>query len=177
VRALRDTGHPTAHVLKRGLDAYIRWAERDGAYERKRYVPVIATAAIQRGEGEQKSRLITAEMQFLAERYRELRVCVDEDGGGGGDGGDGVCYSAPPPLVYGLLFMGLKGIVLTLDPALGAHVEPRVHSVYDWSGTGMDVWNGLAMAIVVVTARNAIVAQARRGELDDSEAEDVDVDA
>lgn len=110
-------------------------------------------------------------MEFLARKHRELLVLpsprINECG-------ETELYSKQPPLLYGIIVAQTLAIFVTLDSADPeaklrhiAHVDLKVH--------GHAVWNGLAIAIVVVIARNYIMSIKDDLEEDDVESSDPDL--
>jgi hypothetical protein len=68
VRDLRCNEHPQfERLIIRELKSYIRWAEYDGDYVKRRFIPVLSLVAAKRGQStDSLSNSITKQMMFLA---------------------------------------------------------------------------------------------------------------
>lgn len=82
-------------------------------------------------------------------------------------------YRRPPPLLYGLIVAQSIVIIVTLDSAK-PEATVRHMSHFDLTEKGMDVWNGFAIAFVVIMSRNYILSIKDDLEIDDTPSTDED---
>jgi hypothetical protein len=151
VRALMQARKPQEQLVKRELENYIKWSERDGGYADKRFLPLMCVVA---GDPTQEltmiSKAITDQLDFLAARHRQaLRLPSDS--------GEQI-YSRPLPVLYGVIISHCITVFVTLDTARN-DVTPKTIAHFDFSDNDMDVWNGFALAILVCMVRNHLMAR------------------
>lgn len=173
MRDLLEVRKPPEKLIKKELQNYINWSERDGGYAKHRFIPLLALVA---GHPGQKlpdiSKAITDQLQFLAQQHRQAlafwkpRQLTDPD--------EIQLYSRSPPVLYGMIIAQSIVVFVTLDSATTeANVQTIAH--FDFSKKDMDVWNGFAVAILVCMVRNHLMA--RIGEMQpESAKEEIDPD-
>lgn len=157
--------------MYRVIFQFNRWAEKDGDYWKRRILPVLTL--IRKKPGQSTDRIlknITNQMTFLAKRHREYLGAVENE--------DGSVKLDPnrrtPPLLYGILIMSRLVIVVTLD---SADPKASIKTMRDFNlaeGT-QSVWNGLGIAMVVMVARNYLLAIKDEFEIDDTPEQDDDL--
>jgi hypothetical protein len=111
-------------------------------------------------------------MMFLAQKHREhLRILPE---GQLHEIGEVAKYRRQPPLLYGIIIAQSMVIFVTLD---SANPEAKVRHLthFDFKEKDMDVWNGFAIAFMVIAARNYIMSIKDDLEIDDTP--DTDEDA
>lgn len=169
VRDNLEFGASTERVLTREINAYIKWSEKDGGYHRLRFLPVLTVVSARRGQSISSiSTAITNQMAFLAERHRDLlRNPLN------GEESEVETYRRQPPLLYGILVAQTIAIFVTLD---SANPEAKIRHLqhFEFKEKGMDVWNSIAIALMIVVARNYIMSI--KDELDEEDPPS-DVDA
>ncbi|KUJ16127.1 uncharacterized protein LY89DRAFT_553130, partial [Mollisia scopiformis] len=142
-------------VIAKTIKDYIKWSERDGGFERLRFLPVlVVVAAKPKQSTETLSAAIEAQMKFLAEQHREYLELPAEHVN---ELGEVEKYRRQPPLLYGLIIARTMVIFVTMD---SADPESKVQHLthFDFNDKPMDVWNGFAIAYVVIMARNYIMS-------------------
>jgi len=171
VRSVLTGSRSREQIIKKEIDSYLKWSEVDGGYRHKTFLPIIAVVAGKPGQriGD-ISRIMTDQLNFLADQHREALVIEDDQQGNGAP----AVYSREPPLLYGIIIAGAIAVFVTLDSAQAGAV-PRTISHFDFDQRTMDVWNGFAIAIMVVSVRNYMISI--KEHLEDEEEEDDDPDA
>ena len=173
VRRLMDVRKPQEKTIKKELENYIKWSEKDGGFDKKRFLPLLVTVA-----GHPKkplpalSKEITDQLDFLAIRHRQALALPATTVATGMS--EVQMFSRPPPVLYGVIISHCITVFVTLDSSKqDAKVKTIAH--FDFSDTDMDVWNGFALAILVCMVRNQLMA--RKDEMqDESEDEETDPD-
>lgn len=171
VRERRQAGLPREDLIEKAFKDYMKWAEIDGGYFKKDFIPIHAVIAAKPGTPvSQMSALLEAQLSFLAHHHRRYLSIPNPNG-------TTPLYSRPPPLLYGILIAKSKFIVCTYDSALeGDEVNVRTLAAFDFQEVGMDVWNSFAVAIVAITVRNHLMCLAEMGELESADEEESDPD-
>jgi hypothetical protein len=169
VRDLRCNEHPQfERLIIRELKSYIRWAEYDGDYVKRRFIPVLSLVAAKRGQStDSLSNSITKQMMFLASKHRENLALSS------GQNGAAVKYRRQPPLLYGIIVARSIVIFVTLD---SANPEAKVRHLthFDFTDYGTVVWNGFAVAYIITMAKDYIISIRDDLEIDDTPYEDPD---
>jgi hypothetical protein len=82
-------------------------------------------------------------------------------------------FRRTPPVLFGVIITQHIIVFVSLD---SANPEAKVRTIahFDFSNRDMDVWNGFAVAILAVTARNYIMSHIDELEVDDREESDPD---
>lgn len=158
-------GYPEKMVAKE-IQNYIRWAERDGGYQKKRFIPVHTVVAARSSQTAGSiGAALASQMKFLAEQHMaSLRISPDESS---------EKYSKPLPLLYGLVVAQTKVILVTHNSAEPGS-ESKVLATLDLTNKDMDVWNGFAIAFMVIAARNYIMSMKDELEPDNTMTDDED---
>ena len=83
-------------------------------------------------------------------------------------------YSQRLPLLYGIIVAHCVIVMVALDPS---EQVPKVKTIahFDLSDGEMDVWNGLAIAILVCTVRNKMMEHLKTTENTLNESSDPDL--
>lgn len=73
-------------------------------------------------------------------------------------------------MLYGVIIRSSIALFVTLDSSkLDAEVRSIAH--FDFNNKDMDVWNGFAVAILVVSVRNKMLEEMQLSVMEDSEPE------
>lgn len=170
VKDSNDNAKQTDYIAK-AIKNYIKWSERDGGYFKKRFFPVLTIVTGKPNQPTERiSKAITDQMQMLAKQHRDYLALtqprIDEVG-------EVELYRRQPPLLYGIIVAQSIAIFVTLD---SSNPEAKIRHIthFDFKDGKMAVWNGFALAIICVVARNYIMSIKDEFEDDD---EEPDVDA
>ncbi len=151
--------------MRREIESYIRWSERDAGLHREKHIPVLAVSTAQAGQSTQDViDSVTAKLQHLAGRYREKwRIHPSVEGSGENDHGDNETekekedgFEHELPTLYGLVIAHTVVAVVTLN-ATRPDRPVRSIALFDLGDDEQDVWNAFAIAIVVVLARHYLI--------------------
>ncbi|TVY24728.1 hypothetical protein LHYA1_G005637 [Lachnellula hyalina] len=169
VREKVAAGGAPEPLVAREIKRYIQYTEKDGGYSRKRFLPVISVVRARPGEAiDSITQAITSEMTFLAEKHRES-LGFHINGESELDANKRV-----PPLLYGMIVARTNVIFVTLDSANpDATIRHMTH--FDFAVKKMDVWNGFAISIMAICARNYTMATKDELEDDDDPESDPDL--
>lgn len=168
--------------MRREIESYIRWSERDAGLSREKHISVLAVSTAQAGQSTQDViDSVTAKLQHLAGLYREKwRIHPSVEGSGENDPSDKDKgkdkeeekvkekekekqdpkedeFEHELPTLYGLVIAHTIVAVVTLN-ANAPDKPVRSIALFDLSDDQQDVWNACAIAIVVVLARNYLVS-------------------
>lgn len=167
VRSLLECRKPQEQVIKKEIENYIKWSERDGGYASKRFIPLLCLIA---GHPRQDlptiSKAITDQMEFLALKHRQALALPPP--GRPSENGEVEMFSRPPPVVYGIIIAQCVTVFLTLDSGKPG-AKPKTIAHFDFSDKNMDVWNGFAVAILVCMVRNQLMASRDEMEMETEE--------
>jgi hypothetical protein len=156
VRALLECHKPQEQLIKKELENYIKWSERDGGYHNKRFIPLLCLVA---GHPTQELPVlvkhITDQLEFLALKHRQALAFLPP--GRLKEDGEIEMFSRPPPVVYGVIIAHCVTVFVTLDSGK-VDAKPKTIAHFDFSNKDMDVWNGFALAILVCMVRNQLMA-------------------
>jgi hypothetical protein len=169
VRDKIAVGRSAEKLIAKEIQNYIKWSEKDGGFAKKRFIPVLSVIeARPKQQSDSLGATITSQMQFLAKKHREnLAEGINEDGQ--------IVYRRQPPLLYGIIVAKGNAIFVTLDSANpDAQLRPFRFQNFDFKNKDEGVWNGFAIAIMVIVARNYIMSIKDELEDDDEPVEDVD---
>jgi hypothetical protein len=160
-------------VIKKEIENYIKWAEFDGGYQNKKYIPITAIVASTPGQDVGSiSKTMTDQLEALAAQHRKHLLV---EGSNKGTASSALMlYTRTPPLLYGVVIAGAKIVFITFDAAKDDS-KPRTIAHFDFDHETMDVWNGFAVAIMVISVRNYMISI--REDLDDDDTESSDPDA
>jgi hypothetical protein len=157
--------------MAKEVESYIKWSEMDGGYNKMHFIPVLTVVAAAHREAISSiSDSITEKMENLAKQHRE-DLKLDEPGLN--EVGEIEIYSRQPPLLYGIIIAQSMAIFVTLD---SADPEAKLRHVahFDFKDKGVNVWNGVAIAIIVIVARNYMMSIKDELEPDDQVSSDPD---
>jgi hypothetical protein len=149
------------------VKSYIKWAERDGDYVKRRFIQVLTFVSAKPGQTtDSLSNSITNEMMFLAQKHRENLANSQGQTGA-------VKYRRRPPLLYGIIVAQSIVIFVTLD---SANPEAKVRHLthFDFTDKRMVVWNGFAIAYIITMAKDYIISIRDDLEIDDTPDSDPD---
>lgn len=166
-----EAGRPCERLMAKEIENYIKWSEMDGGFSNLRFIPVLTVVAARQKEAISSiSKSITDQMEFLAEKHRE-NLILDEPQTN--ELGEVKIYSRKPPLLYGIIVAQTMTIFVTLD---SSNPEAKIRHLahFDFKEKGVDVWNGLAVAIIVIVARNYLMSIKDELEVDDECTSDPD---
>ncbi|KAH8808878.1 hypothetical protein F5884DRAFT_882726, partial [Xylogone sp. PMI_703] len=164
---------PAEKIMAKEIQNYIKWSETDGDYANLRFIPVITVLAARPGDKyDVIHKAIVDQLRFLALQHRQALSLPAP--GRINTKGEVVLYSRRPPLLYGIMCAKTMAFIVTLDSA-DSKSEGRFITHFDFKELGKDVWNGLAIAIVVMCARNYMMSI--KDELQPEEESSSDPDA
>ncbi|KAE8447722.1 hypothetical protein EG329_010529 [Mollisiaceae sp. DMI_Dod_QoI] len=159
-------------LIAKGIQDYIKWSERDGGYDKMRFLPVLVVVAARPRESTTTiSTAIEDQLKFLAERHREHLALPKEHIN---ELGEIEKYSRRPPLLYGMIVARTMVIFVTMDSA-DASGKIKHLNHFDFKDKPMDVWNGFAIAYMVIMARNYIMSIKDELEEETEESSDPDL--
>lgn len=159
-------------VIRREIENYIKWAEFDGGYQNKHYIPITTIVASSPGQDiDSISKAMTESLESLAAEHRKDLLLEGSDDES--PGGAPTLYARVPPLLYGIVIAGAKVIFITFDSAK-EDSKPRTIAHFDFDQASMDVWNGFAVAILVISVRNYMMTIREHFDDDGTELSDPD---
>lgn len=165
----------TPEVCERRLELkinyYKKWCDRDGGYDKKRYIPNLLVIKAKPGQTTVTlMKHLESQFNYLAKQHRQSLLLdtpiTDEFG-------ELQYYRRRPPLLYSLLNINANVIVNTWDSANPA-AEVRNIAAFDFKDGGQSLWNGFRVAIVMNAAKNALMPHVHEYE-DESESDDPDL--
>lgn len=143
----------------------------DGGFNKLLAIPVLTVVAAAHREAIASiSASITEKMETLAIKHRE-DLMLDEPRTN--EDGDVEIYARTPPLLYGIIVAQSMTIFVTLD---SANPEAKIRHVahFDFKDKNVNVWNGVALAIIIIVARNYLMSIKDEFEEDDQVSSDPD---
>ena len=161
----------TERLMSKEIESYIKWSEMDGGLKKLRIVPVLTVVAAAHREAIGSiSASITQKMENLAQKHRDA-LMLDEPRTN--EVGEIEIYSRQPPLLYGIIVAQSMAIFVTLD---SANPQAKIRHVahFDFKDKDVNVWNGIALAIIVIVARNYLMSIKDELESGDTESSDPD---
>jgi hypothetical protein len=170
VKEQSESEKATQYIAK-ALKDYIKWSEIDGGYFKKRFIPVLTIITGKPKEPTDRiSKAITDQMQFLAKKHRDFLILTEPRTN---EIGKVEVYRRQPPLLYGIIVAQTIAIFVTLD---SSNPEAKLRHIahFDFKEPKMDVWNGFALAIICVVARNYMISVKDEFEEDDASSSDPD---
>lgn len=164
-------------TLRRGIESYIKWAERDGNISRndESHIPVLTVGTAKPGESVASIvGRVTDQLHSFGSRYREkwlLRHSIEgseaepERSPSGVPLADeiGEEFSHDLPILYGIVIKHTVVAMVTYDACVPGQ-EVRSIAMFDFGKPDQDVWNGLAVAILVIICRNYLMHLAAEEE-------------
>ncbi|EHL00713.1 hypothetical protein M7I_3344 [Glarea lozoyensis 74030] len=156
--------------IAREIKHYVTWSERDGGFFGKRFIPALY---VHRAKAIDKfdfiSKVASEQMMLLAQRHREALGIFEDANGNVHIDPNG----RAPPLIYGIIIAQEKVFFMTHDSADPRATVKLLHH-FDLSDKDEGVWNGIAIALLVVAARQYNMAIKDELETDDDPLTDVD---
>ncbi|KAK4494854.1 hypothetical protein PRZ48_014210 [Zasmidium cellare] len=141
--------------VKRQLDAYMKWAFDDAGIDNGSAIPVLAIEVQPAGtEAPQLRANALRKCRRLAARYREaLRVQRSVEFSPGSRSSEGTLLSYPLPTFYTVIAShGVVALMAYRPDAEEADLAAMAY--FDFKEKNYDVWNCLALAIIVCHVRN-----------------------
>jgi len=155
-------------LMTREIKQVVKWSEWDGGYKRKRFIPVLTIISAKPSQDTDAIlKSLRDQMGFLASRHREY-LALDEPQVV--ENGEVELYSSRPPILYGIILAQTMAIFSTLDSSV-PEAKTKHIAHFDFKQPGHSVWNGMAIAIIVVMARNYTMSLLETLEDDDSESD------
>lgn len=173
-------------LIVRGIDQYIRWSIEDAGLDRLDYIPCLVVGARRHAEKDVKAvyNRIEVKLRELAAQYRahtnfqpsqSVPSIPKQDNKATFETSDispkpestsGAASSTTTspsthafnpelPTLYGLIVVHTIVALVTLDTSMDGK-ELRNIALIDYSKSDQDVWNGIAIAMVAVWARNQL---------------------
>jgi len=155
-------------LMTREIKQFVKWSEWDGGYKRKRFIPVLTIVSAKPSQDSDSIlKSLRDQMGFLARRHRE-NLALDEPRVN--EAGEVELYSTPPPILYGIILAQTMAIFSTLDSS-NPDAKTKHIAHFDFKQAGHSVWNGMAVAIIVIMARNYTMSMLETLEDDDPESD------
>ena len=167
VRSL--TPEPAIH---RDLSAYQKWTLQDAHLLRTPYIPLLAIAsAVPKESVASVVSRLTDQLHDMGRRYRDL-YRVDSKTANGKHS-----YKHKLPTLYGIMVKYSVVAFMTWDSSQEGKPLRNI-GVFDLKKGGQDVWHAIAIAILVVKARNDLMALRQQGWIgEEDEDSGIDPDA
>jgi len=158
--------------LDREITSYIKWSLLDGQLRRKSFIPLVSIATAKRNESVQSVvHRITDKFHSLGREYRDKwRHPKSKES----DADQKFLHEMPT--LYGFVVKYSIVAIVTCDTSVPG--KPiRTIMTLDFQKVGQDVWQALAIAIVVIKARNILMQLAEEGEIEEEVEDESDPDA
>ena len=146
VRDRSATRQDPAQVLAKTIKTYVAWSFKDAGLAERAYIPPITTMPSLGSETIRETvERMTLQLQELSVRYRDLYTSQPE-----------VFEAEPLPTLYGIVIARTVMAFVTYD-ASQEEGDVRNLALFNWREEGQDVWNALAVAIMVMQAREWLI--------------------
>ncbi|KAK6436181.1 hypothetical protein LTR95_007625 [Oleoguttula sp. CCFEE 5521] len=147
---------PEIIVLRR-VREYLRWAMRDSQLEQRTLIPLLTVIAKPAGTPHATLETITTHrLEKLASRYREAFLVRASTERSSPCSQASVQYSYPTPTLYGIIASHTIVALVAYTPHDATRkITPM--AFFDLTQVDYDVWNALALAIVVCHVRSVLV--------------------
>ena len=156
--------------IAREIKHYVTWSERDGGFYGKRFVPALYVYQAKANEEfDEISAAASKQMKLLARNHRSYLGVVADENGNVQLNPD----TRAPPLIYGIIIAQNKVFFMTHDSADPNSGVKLLHH-FNLGDKKEGVWNGIAIALLVVAARKYNMSIKDELETDDDEVTDVD---
>ena len=145
VRDALETLSDPAKILRKSVASYEKWCYRDSGLDRASYIPILSvgsTTGLFESVGEVVDRL-TLSLRELAARHRAAAKNDPE-------------AMDDLPVLFGIIIADTVTAFVSYDPH-EVEGEARNVAVLNWKDDGQDIWNGLAIAILIITVRNMVL--------------------
>lgn len=160
---MRDRIETNSHItpeqqVKRQMKSYMNWAIEDAGLDKNTLIPILAMEfqPAKTGAAILKANAL-AKCKKLAYRYRNaLRVRRTVEISPASRSSDGTILSYPLPTFYALLASHTILALMVYKPD-SDHQELDSMALFDFKDRSYDVWNSLALAILVNHVRNVQV--------------------
>ncbi|KAK6402527.1 hypothetical protein LTR95_019061, partial [Oleoguttula sp. CCFEE 5521] len=144
-------------VVLRRVREYLRWAMRDSQLEQRTLIPLLTVIAKPAGTPHATLETIaTHRLEKLASRYRRAFLVLHSTESSTPVSQASVQYSYPTPTLYAIIASHTIVALVAYTP----HDESRKitpMAFFDLTQVDYDVWNALALAIVVCHVRSVLV--------------------
>ncbi|EPQ63773.1 Bgt-5426 [Blumeria graminis f. sp. tritici] len=142
-------GAPTKKLISREINRYVKWSQKDGGYAKMYHLPVLAIVSTKRTHSiDSISTASDGQLKLLAEAHRkDLTTSHVADN----------LYRRSPPLIYGIVIDQTSVTLVTLDSSKPDAILKLIQK-FDFREKKNDVWIGLAIAVVVIMARNYVMS-------------------
>ena len=136
-----------------------------------RFLPVLTVVTGKPNQSTDRiSKAVLDQMQFLSQKHRDFLALPEPQTN---ELGEIEIYRRKPPLLYGIIVAQSIVIFVTLDSSKpGANLRHIAH--FDFKDSKVGVWNGFALAIICVVARNYLMSVKDEFEEDDEPESDPD---
>lgn len=158
VRALQEQSLPPEPLIKRGLENYIKWAEKDGGYYGKHFIPIHRVIA---GSSHEATKVTVQAMEDQLEQLALKHHHAHKANN----------YKGELPVLYGMLVIGMTVAFITKDVSR-IDRKAKMLSHFDFKDPGSDVWNGFSVAIAVCMMRDWMIDSFENQELEDESSMD-----
>jgi hypothetical protein len=166
-----EAHRPAERLMSKEIANYVKWSEMDAGVTKLRFVPVLTVVAAGHKEAISSiSESITDKMECLAKKHREALKLAEPRAN---ELGEVELYSRQPPLLYGIIIAQAMAIFVTLD---SSNPEAKIRHLahFDFKEKNVNVWNGIALAIIVIVARNYLMSIKDELEANDEDSSDPD---
>ncbi|KAK4990437.1 hypothetical protein LTR66_006794 [Elasticomyces elasticus] len=142
-------------LLERAISQYIKWSEQDAGFNSATYIPVIA---IETGDVDTPTRVlqdaIRAKLEALADQWANaLRIDPSVASSPTAVQPEAKAFKQTPPTLYGIVITHTLVAVVAYLP-MQATPALKTVAIFDFGDADYNVWNELAVAILVCHARN-----------------------
>lgn len=150
---------PPEPTIRRQFEAYYKWSIHDAGLTNVEHIPVLTITSA--APKESIASLVSRATDRLLHMGREYRLLwLDKEKSKNGKEN----YTHAMPTLYGIAIKYTVVAFLTHD-VTKPHQAVRSLAVFDMQQKGQDVWNGLAVAILFVRARNYLLKLRAEGHL------------
>ena len=141
VRERQDSGQNAAQLLAREINNYIRWSYRDAKLDSEDYIPLIVVNFALKDEDLEATNARTQDrVRTIGEQYLQLWNKAEPK------------FESPPPTIFHIFIartvMGFGSYDISVE-------EPEFRNIFftDWKQRGHDIWNAMAIALLVAQTR------------------------
>ena len=140
-RERRKRGQDAAFLLAKGINSYIKWSVHDAKWKKEEYIPLIVINPARKNE---KLKIADARGQRrvrkIAQQYKDLWDRKESN------------FSTPLPTIFHVF---IAGTVMGFEGYNSSAEVPEFRSIFltDWRQLGHDIWNAMAVAILVEQCR------------------------
>ncbi|MCJ1369102.1 hypothetical protein MMC20_000310 [Loxospora ochrophaea] len=151
---------PVEETLGREIQSYIKWSIKDAGLENKDYIPALTVATSVHNESVRGAvERVTKRLHALGNRYRQAWRITDAERKEDPERWEGLKYRYDPPTLFGIVIKSTVVAFVSYNSRIEGK-EVRSIATFNFGAFQQDVWNGLAVAILVVTVRAFLVKAA-----------------